>query len=540
MLKREKNYYERLIASFGKKPKNYNEDFDMTFVKDFYKARKEHEHQGESIDELTWNDLDMDSVFKRTNYTTTTLGEAYLYYKFREINYYKEEWENTEEFIETLMNNEKLRTEVHATLLQVGKLNDAKVFNLIYRTDLNRIIGYYKYPLLALCFILSIGLSFIYTNIGLPLTIFFLCTNILFYQRAKIYLEENFKAMIYLLNNVTLCQKLCTIKDKDFDIFKSKLKPILNNCGNLKKLRKYSLTLARPASIPFSDIEFILEYIKMFFMVDIISYQNIIKILEENKENFHAIYDLVAKLDFALSIAYFRASIGEYVIPEFTKDNNILMENVYHPLVEKPVKNSITIKNNIIFTGSNASGKSTFIKAIALNCIFAQSLNTALCSKYKCEFSKVITSMAIRDDVLSGDSYFVSELKSLKRLLDSLDGNIRVLAFIDEILKGTNTIERIAASASILKYGQNTKAKILVATHDIELTQMLEASYDNYHFRETVTDEGVLFDYKLQEGPSTTRNAIMLLNAMDFEPELVDLANELCGSFIKNKSWTKL
>ena len=106
------------------------------------------------------------------------------------------------------------------------------------------------------------------------------------------------------------------------------------------------------------------------------------------------------------------------------------------PLIDNPIKNSITIDRNIIFTGSNASGKSTFIKAVALNCILAQSLNMALCSKYRCQFSKVITSMAIRDDILEGDSYFIAEVKSLKRLLDSLNGNIPILAFVDEILKG--------------------------------------------------------------------------------------------------------
>ncbi|WP_415306412.1 MutS-related protein, partial [Clostridium perfringens] len=206
----------------------------------------------------------------------------------------------------------------------------------------------------------------------------------------------------------------------------------------------------------FTDIDIIFDYIKMFFMVDIIAYQNSVKILEKNKENLYKIYDIVAKLDFALSLAYYRKSLSEYTIPEFIESEDIVLENLYHPLIDNPVKNSILIKNNILFTGSNASGKSTFIKSVALNCILAQSLNTALCSKYRCKFSKVVTSMAIKDNILAGDSYFIAEIKSLKRLLDSLNGEIRVLAFIDEILKGTNTIERISASASILKYAENT------------------------------------------------------------------------------------
>ena len=148
--------------------------------------------------------------------------------------------------------------------------------------------------------------------------------------------------------------------------------------------------------------------------------------------------------------------------------------------------------------------------------------------------------MAIKDDILEGDSYFIAEIKSLKRLLNSLNGEIRVLAFIDEILKGTNTVERIAASASILDYGKESKAKILVATHDMELTEMLGEKYDNYHFRETVIDKEVLFDYKLHKGPSKTRNAIKLLKAMDFDKEVVNTANEIYSDFIINKKWDRL
>ena len=143
--------------------------------------------------------------------------------------------------------------------------------------------------------------------------------------------------------------------------------------------------------------------------------------------------------------------------------------------------------------------------------------------------------------------------------MDSLNGNIPILAFVDEILKGTNTIERISASASvlkyvgrtnaierisasasILKYVNTTNARILVATHDIELTQMIETGYDNYHFREVITDTNVLFDYKLKYGPSTTRNAIKLLKVMDFKSNILNDANYIYDSFIKSEKWPKL
>lgn len=537
-MKSKGKFIKSLNESFGHKPKDYLEDFDMTFLKNHYKIRKKNESSGESIDELIWNNLDMDTVFKRINYTKTSLGEAYLYYKLREISYNEDEWTSLEKLINLFTINEDLRNKVSLLLMKVGKLNDLNLTNFIYNPKFSKIPSYYKYPLLSLGFIFSIFLSFIYTKVGLILSFIFLCINILSYQSEKIFLEDRFKVMIYLLNNINLCISLSKIKDKDFEFFRNEISSALHNFKALNMVKIYGNSFQKKENA-FTDIDIIFDYIKMFFMVDIIAFQNSVKILEKNKENLYKIYDIVAKLDFALSLAYYRKSLSEYTIPEFIESDDISLENLYHPLIDNPVKNSILIKNNILFTGSNASGKSTFIKAVALNCILAQSLNTALCSKYRCKFSRVVTSMAIKDNILAGDSYFIAEIKSLKRLLDSLNGEIRVLAFVDEILKGTNTIERISASASILKYAENTNGILLVATHDMELTQILE-TYENFHFSETVTEDGVTFDYKLKKGPSNTRNALKLLKAMNFNNEVVSLSNQVYNNFIETEKWGKL
>lgn len=537
-MKSKGKFIKSLNETFGHKPKDYLEDFDMTFLKNHYEIRKKNESSGESIDELTWNDLDMDAVFKRINYTRTSLGEAYLYYKLREISYNKDEWTSLEKLINLFTTDEDLRNKVSLLLLKVGKLNNLNLTNFIYNPKFSKIPSYYKYPLLSLGFIFSLLLCFIYPKVGLILSFIFLCINILSYQSEKIFLEDRFKVMIYLLNNINLCRSLSKIKDKDFEFFRKEASSALHNFKDLNKVKIYGNSFQKKEN-SFADIDIIFDYIKMFFMVDIIAYQNSVKILEENKENLYKIYDIVAKLDFALSLAYYRKSLCEYTTPEFIESEDIFLENLYHPLIHNPVKNSILIKNNILFTGSNASGKSTFIKAVALNCILAQSLNTALCSKYRCKFSKVVTSMAIKDNILAGDSYFIAEIKSLKRLLDSLNGEIRVLAFVDEILKGTNTIERISASASILKYAENTNGRLLVATHDMELTQILE-TYENYHFSETVTEDEVTFDYKLKKGPSNTRNALKLLKAMNFNKEVVSLSNQVYNNFIETEKWGKL
>ena len=137
--KRKEKLFLKYNKSFGKEPQNYNKEADIEFLKDFYKARKENENKYDVIDEITWNDLDMNNVFKRINYTNTTLGEAYLYKSINEIKYSKEKWDELEDLIKVFSENEDLRNEIRYNLSTIGKLNDPKVFNFIYRPQFNKV-----------------------------------------------------------------------------------------------------------------------------------------------------------------------------------------------------------------------------------------------------------------------------------------------------------------------------------------------------------------------------------------------------------------
>lgn len=122
---------------------------------------------------------------------------------------------------------------------------------------------------------------------------------------------------------------------------------------------------------------------------------------------------------------------------------------------------------------SNASGKSTFIKSLAINALLAQSIYTCMAKKMVIPRVTIITSMAVRDEVLSGESYYIKEIKYMKRIIQALNEKKPVFCVIDEILRGTNTEERIAASAAILEYLYEKNCIAVVATHDIELTRLL-------------------------------------------------------------------
>lgn len=139
--------------------------------------------------------------------------------------------------------------------------------------------------------------------------------------------------------------------------------------------------------------------------------------------------------------------------------------------------------------------------------------------------------MAVRDDLLAGESYFVKEIKSLRRIVRKLEETGKALVVIDEILRGTNSRERIAASAAILKYLEERNCMVIVASHDMELAKMLQVhAYRNYYFCEKETKGRIEFDYKIHEGICMQTNAIKLLEHFEFPQDMIkDAYVVLCG-----------
>lgn len=134
--------------------------------------------------------------------------------------------------------------------------------------------------------------------------------------------------------------------------------------------------------------------------------------------------------------------------------------------------------------------------------------------------------MAVKDDLVAGESCFIREIRYLKRILDSLNEGKMTLCAIDEILRGTNTWERIRASRAILDYLADKNCIALVATHDKELIELMGDAYANYHFSEEIGTEDITFSYKLLPGPATSHNAVKLLEFAGFPKEIITAAGE--------------
>jgi ABC-type multidrug transport system fused ATPase/permease subunit len=232
------------------------------------------------------------------------------------------------------------------------------------------------------------------------------------------------------------------------------------------------------------------------------------------------------KLEASISLANFAYLNPDYTFPEFISDCRDKDQSIFaakglgHPLIpaDQKVCNDFSLNKSgetFIITGSNMSGKSSFLKAIGVNLCLAYSGGPVNAESFHSVLFRVFTCVKINDSIVDGFSFFYTEVKRLKALLDALQENHQFPLFflIDEIFKGTNNRERLIGSRSYIQnlVGQNGSG--LIATHDLELIKLADQfpNITNCHFREEVADGKMVFDYKLRPGPCPTTNALKIM-----------------------------
>lgn len=222
--------------------------------------------------------------------------------------------------------------------------------------------------------------------------------------------------------------------------------------------------------------------------------------IERHKEDIIKLYFLIGELDSLIAISLFRENLDYYAEPEFAENLVLEADDIIHPLLEKPVSNSLKINGKgVVITGSNMSGKSTFLRTIGVNALLAQTVFTCPARRYRTGFYNIVTS----DDLKEGKSYYLGGAEAIHRIVQASRETVPCLGLTDEIFKGTNPVERISAAAEILNYLEEGNSVIFVATHDLQLIPMLKG-YESHFFKEDVNDQGLVFDYRIRKGiPST-------------------------------------
>lgn len=193
-----------------------------------------------------------------------------------------------------------------------------------------------------------------------------------------------------------------------------------------------------------------------------------------------------------------------------------------HPLIaaQKRITNSFEITGSgrsVIITGSNMSGKSTFLRTCGINGVLALAGSVVCATKFEISYVHVLSSMRISDSLEDNTSSFYAELKKLAYIIRYSETNQRVLLLLDEILRGTNSNDRYIGSVALIKQLVQYGTASLVATHDLRLAEMageLPGKIDNYHFDVKIEGEELYFDYLLNPGICTSLNASLLMKKM--------------------------
>ncbi|HHT97624.1 MAG TPA: hypothetical protein GXZ90_06995 [Clostridiales bacterium] len=523
---------EELIKSWGKDPNNDFSSVKLDYIKSYYNSTKDNKND---IDDITWNDLDMDYIYMIINNTGSSIGEEYLYSLLRKPCYNDLDLQERNRVIKFLSENEKSRIDLQQRFEFIGKLQATSFFKYINNLDNLKQKKSTANYLMAFSLIASIILSFIKPGIGVPLTIFFVSNNIIKYYKTKADIEPYLITFSYIIRLLKYSKKIYDLNITELKEYNQKINL---NTKKFKSFKRGSWILSS-ANLSDSVIDMILDYIRILFHIDIIKFNSMHKILIKQKDDLLNIFDIIGFLDSMVATASFRKMLKYYSEPKLAnnKKPNIEIIDLYHPLILDPIPNSINEDQSMLITGSNASGKSTFIKTVAINAILSQTIFTSLSKSYKASFFKIFSSMALRDNIFNNESYYIVEIKSLKRILDVMDNDIPTLCFVDEVLRGTNTLERIAASSRILKEFSVQNALVLAATHDIELTYILEEYYSNYHFQENVIENEIFFDYKIHQGRSQSRNAIKLLSILGYDNKIICDAESAIDFFVNNNEW---
>ena len=566
------NTLERIRRNWGKPSKRQYEAGDLEQISHYFRRK---EKEGFVIDDITWNDLDMDRLYKMVNQTVSSPGEDVLYDMMRRPVFSREELEEREKLVEFFSSHTKEREEMQLHLSKVGKTRLGSLSDTVLALNSSPKVktGIHVF-MLTLMLDLAVLLP-LNPLVGFFIFLVLMVANITIYYTGndRSLIEAYLDCFTHLLRMLSVAEEMKNVKWPEV---KEQMEAIAEAKAAFAGLSRKSFFLTSKNTDGGDPSQIVMEYVRLLTHVDILVYNSLLKEVQGKTEAIMKLIDNIGELDACISIASFREMLSLWCRPEFVdghqkKESSRLqekahdtwkatgisenragehtwtasriqmqVEDLYHPLLTEAVANSFQVSGGTLVTGSNASGKSTFLKNVAMNSILAQTLGTCTCSSYRAPFLKVMTSMALRDDMESGESYFIVEIKSLKRILDESKKPEPLLCIVDEVLRGTNTIERIAASSQILASLHQNWVLPFAATHDIELSYILEDLYDNYHFEEEVKEKEVVFSYILKKGRATSRNAIRLLDMLEYDPKIVEGAAKAARDFEEKGVWESL
>jgi len=528
----QRSQLEELKRDWGK-PKN-SRYIDIDSIENYFlNTITESDDKLQLISDKIAVDLYLNDVFKLVDRTTSRIGQQFLYARLRTIDKNTDALLAQDAFADLMASDEQLRLDTQVTLLKLQK-NDSYYFqDLIYAKKIDRP------PFMPLVYLLTfLNITFLIAGIFIP--VFLLAFGAVFIINSGIHYWNKNNVSVHTSSLGEFLKAFETAKklnaDQKIATHFPKTEALLKELTPLKR-KMIGVKLDNMAEGDAAVIGFMLfELLKIAFNIEIISFYSIIDSLRARKESLKELFKFIGVVDTGISIASFRNSLAEYCKPVFSTENGLHTKGIKHPLIENCVSNDLSLDNkNLLLTGSNMSGKTTFIRSVGVNMILGQTLRTCLATEFSMPYAKIFSSITIADSLLEEKSYYFEEMRIIKEFIQESTSTSPCFFILDEIFKGTNTIERVSAGKAILAYLAENNNLVFVSTHDTELNELLKASYDHYHFSETIAEQELVFDHKIKKGPLKTRNAIRILEINDYPATIIADANATVDLFMKTE-----
>lgn len=473
----------------------------------------------------TWQALDLDAVFTRLDHSVSWPGAQVLFRRLRT-------WAEGPETLQKRI-HERARLEARPGLRDVlrrilGRLDrpeDGRLVDLLILPLLSlprwAFVGL---PLMAMLPLMCLVMGFLGVSWCLLLGVLLLLGNLALNESLGRAVSAQAARLQSLNRMLGVGLELAGLPDPEGLSALARLRKVRPVLRALR-FRVGFLSVDRDAMPELARMG--MGWLNLVFLTDLLVFLWVQGPLRRHQATLERAYLALGELDADLALLAFEAGAVPVCRPTFGRD--LHLKGLVHPLLEAPIPNDLDSGGrSLLITGSNMAGKTTYLRSVGVNLVLGRTLGLCCAEQADLPWLKVHASIGGDGRLQDGRSSYLAEVETLHGFLQEAEHGCQVF-LIDEIFRGTNTLERLAAATAVLRYlGQ--RQTTLVTTHDVELKDRLAEHFDMVHFTDAWTESGLAFDHRLHSGPVTTRNALRLLEASGYPGALVAEARVLAGA----------
>lgn len=500
----------------------------MALIAEYHRVRVAATGPDTSLDDRTWDDLHLDALFALLDRTESTVGQQALYHRLRTAPV-AADLDTFEALVTHMTVDVAVRERAQMALAYLQDPAGYQLCAFGYE-DFQPQRWHAVFPVLAG----GMALALLAAPFA-PLALLIAILGVVVHLILRIAIAGRSGAALGLFRQIApligVAEILASLQRPEFEAI---LAPLHEELPRLRRLRLFASWAGRN---PGGDevVGALFEYVNLVFLLDANALFFGGRELRTRADSIVRVIGAVGDLDAAIAVASFRAGTSGWTRPRFLPpEASATLTDLRHPLVVDAVPNSLALKppHGLLLTGANMSGKSTLLRTVGVNVVLAQTINTALAAACEAPVFRVRSLMGRSDDLVAGKSYYLVEVEAIVQMLGPAETGAPHLFLLDELFRGTNTIERIAAAEAVLAHLLVDVARpglhvVIAATHDRELVDLLQGRYAPAHLADTLGPTGLVFEYRLRPGPATTRNAIALLQLNGAPETLVGRAQSL-------------